>query len=252
MKVPIVILGTIAVLILGFFVYSGYISQEEAPDTEIAGLPAQFQERIIARGIERLDAHPIEGFDAGLLMGAFPGLVASDFDGVAAFEGVYRVEEGEAVFVRTQSEPVSSAESTVSSEGYVTLLARTSTRLSLPVRTHADIETLIDALAAGEPQTAGESFEPVRLTLEGEVVCLPHTDTSGPQTMECAYGLKEDDGTYYALDFALMSQYPPNVDTGTRVRASGVFTPLERLSTDHWKIYPIVGIFSVTDSVIAL
>lgn len=30
-------------------------------------------------------------------------------------------------------------------------------------------------------------------------MCLPHKNQSGPQTMECAYGLKADGGVYYAL-----------------------------------------------------
>jgi len=98
----------------------------------------------------------------------------------------------------------------------------------------------------GAPET---SYEPVRMTLTGAYLCLPHVDTSGPQTLECAFGLQTDDGLYYAIDFALMSQMPPALPTGARIRANGVFVPLERLSTDHWRKYPIEGIFSVTDSV---
>lgn len=35
--------------------------------------------------------------------------------------------------------------------------------------------------------------------LKGEMVCLPHKDNDGPHTLECAYGFKAEDGTYYAL-----------------------------------------------------
>lgn len=87
-----------------------------------------------------------------------------------------------------------------------------------------------------------------RATLSGEVVCLPHADTDGPQTMECAIGLKTDTGEYYALDFALMSQQHEPVNTGERLTANGTVTPLEMLSSDHWQRYAIEGIFSVTDS----
>lgn len=90
---------------------------------------------------------------------------------------------------------------------------------------------------------------PYRATLSGEFVCLPHTDTSGPQTTECAFGLKTDSGEYYAIDFNLMSQTPPQLATGERFSASGTITPVEMLSSNHWQQYPIVGIFSVTDSV---
>lgn len=93
------------------------------------------------------------------------------------------------------------------------------------------------------------TVESYRGTLSGEVVCLPHRDTSGPQTMECAYGLKTEVGEYYALDLAAMSQEHPPLETGTRISANGLITPIELLSTDHWQTYDVEGIFSVTDSV---
>jgi hypothetical protein len=37
------------------------------------------------------------------------------------------------------------------------------------------------------------------LTLTGTYLCLPHRDTSGPQTLECALGLQTDNGDYYAI-----------------------------------------------------
>lgn len=86
-----------------------------------------------------------------------------------------------------------------------------------------------------------------RATLEGEVVCLPHVG-DGPHTMECAYGLKTDADEYYALDLALMSQEHGPLETGERISANGSVTPVEMLSSDHWRRYDIEGIFSVTDS----
>ncbi len=101
-----------------------------------------------------------------------------------------------------------------------------------------------------QKQGTGEAVEPYRATLSGEYVCLPHTDTTGPQTMECAYGIKTDAGEYYGVDFMLMSELQTELQVGQRFTANGVITPIERLSTDHWRIYPIEGIFSVTDSVV--
>ena len=37
------------------------------------------------------------------------------------------------------------------------------------------------------------------MEFEGVIVCLPHKNTDGPHTLECATGLKTDDGTYYSL-----------------------------------------------------
>ncbi len=68
--------------------------------------------------------------------------------------------------------------------------------------------------------------------------------------MECAFGIKTDDGKYYEMDFNLMSQMQPSdLQTGQRISANGTFTPIEMLSTDMWRNnYNIVDIFSVTDS----
>lgn len=90
-------------------------------------------------------------------------------------------------------------------------------------------------------------IEPYRATLSGTLVCLPHKDTTGPQTLECASGLQTDAGEYYALDFNLMSETPPNIGSGERFSASGVITPVENLSSEQK--YDIVGVFSVTDGV---
>ena len=86
------------------------------------------------------------------------------------------------------------------------------------------------------------------MTISGEYMCLPHKDTSGPQTMECAFGVRTLAGLYYALDFNLMSQTPPTFKTGDRINVSGVFTPLENLSSNQWQKYPIEGILSVTNN----
>lgn len=108
----------------------------------------------------------------------------------------------------------------------------------------------LNAYIYEQKQGDGKVTEPYRATLSGEYVCLPHTKSSVPQTMECAFGLKTDVGEYFAVDFALMSQETHELSVGQRLTANGLVTPVERLSSDHWKQYPIEGIFSVTDSVI--
>lgn len=100
---------------------------------------------------------------------------------------------------------------------------------------------------AGQPEVV-----PQRVTLTGEYACLPHRDTSGPQTMECALGMKADDGHYYGLDFNFLEGGVPALATGDRFSAHGLVTPVEMLSTDHWQKYQMKGIFSVTDSLTKL
>lgn len=91
-----------------------------------------------------------------------------------------------------------------------------------------------------------EEYAPQRATLEGTLVCLPHAP-GYPPTKECAIGLRLDDGTHYAFDTMLMSSIPEPHQVGDRITGNGVLTPIERLSTDHWRKYDVRGIFSVTD-----
>jgi len=94
--------------------------------------------------------------------------------------------------------------------------------------------------------------EPYRAELTGVQVCLPPKDTDREVTLECVIGFKTDTGEYYALDFDLSSHTSPDISNGKRFSASGVVTPIERLSTDQWQKYDVEGIFSVTDSVVFL
>lgn len=89
---------------------------------------------------------------------------------------------------------------------------------------------------------------PERIEVEGETVCLPHRDTSGPVTLECALGLQVGD-KYYSIDTMLMASMEASElvkDTGNRVKVSGVYTPIEELSSNHWQKYNVEGIISVT------
>ena len=95
---------------------------------------------------------------------------------------------------------------------------------------------------------SGPAPEPYNATLAGKYVCLPHADTSGPQTLECAFGLQTAAGEYYGLDFALLSTViEPTV--GEEVTLSGIVAPLEHLeATDRWRIYNIEGVMMVSNN----
>ncbi|HSE56656.1 MAG TPA: hypothetical protein VLB02_01050 [Candidatus Paceibacterota bacterium] len=80
-----------------------------------------------------------------------------------------------------------------------------------------------------------------QVTIEGTLTCLPHKDTSGPTTLECAFGLVTDAGQYYAFDTSRTDLE----QTGDRVRVTGVVTPVESLSANQWQNYNIVGIITV-------
>lgn len=61
------------------------------------------------------------------------------------------------------------------------------------------------------------------ITISGEMICLPHKNTSGPQTLECAFGLKADDGNNYALTDPNW-KFLTGVGNGTKVEITGKLT----------------------------
>jgi hypothetical protein len=79
------------------------------------------------------------------------------------------------------------------------------------------------------------------ITITGQYVCLPHKDTTGPQTDECAYGLKDDHGVYYGLSdpsgtYAILS----TASIGKRIQLTGTFARRDNPT------YPSVGIITIT------
>ena len=73
-----------------------------------------------------------------------------------------------------------------------------------------------------------------KVTVKGEVVCLPHKNAGDVITMECAFGLKGDDGRNYGLKY-VNTQSPWMVDTGKRVEITG------NLVTDERGVYDVIG-----------
>jgi len=88
---------------------------------------------------------------------------------------------------------------------------------------------------------------PQRISVIGYWECLPHKDTTGPQTMECAIGiaLDQSDG-HMAVNTSLISTYPVDFSSGTKVKIDGLFTPLDHLSSNSMQKYDIDGIISAT------
>lgn len=132
-------------VVLGLLAIATYLHNGTPEDKTATHLGNYFAERIFEEGTKN-GFIPIEGFTAELLIRAFPGLLASDFEGVETYEGVYSVKGGELQFTRTQSQPISTAEQTVSRIGYETLLENVSVRLSHPVYATSDVDALIERI----------------------------------------------------------------------------------------------------------
>ena len=82
------------------------------------------------------------------------------------------------------------------------------------------------------------------ITVRGTALCLPHKDTSGPQTLECAFGIKDTEGRYFGLSdtdtsYRNLMDLPFNKTT---VEVSGTFTP----RTDS--NYQDIGVIAVSSA----
>ncbi|MES2930749.1 MAG: hypothetical protein V4665_03115 [Patescibacteria group bacterium] len=103
-------------------------------------------------------------------------------------------------------------------------------------------------LARSSIDTASVELDPTpySVTLSGTYVCLPHLDTKGPQTEECAFGLQTDDGVYYAVNFGASADAMNQFQTRAHITAEGFVVIKEALSSDQWAKYNMKGIFTIT------
>lgn len=77
-----------------------------------------------------------------------------------------------------------------------------------------------------------------QVTITGKSVCLPHKNNNGPQTMECAYGIKASDGKYYGLRDPEM-KFMTALATGETITVTGVVTD------EPGSRYDIVGVIEI-------
>ncbi len=108
----------------------------------------------------------------------------------------------------------------------------------------SDVQTIEEPVQETEGNTDVPVVVSGAITVTGRFICLPHKDTTGPQTLECASGIAADDGFNYALDLSAVT-YPAGIESA---RVTGHFVPAEALSTNQWQKYDMRGIIAV-DSV---
>ncbi len=133
-------------------------------------------------------------------------------------------------------------------EGNVIEVVNTTSSTTAPVAVYPVTLTLekINGQWMITKATKGAYSElPHSQTIIGYWECLPHKDTTGPQTAECAFGIAKDqsDG-HYAVDTSLMARYPVDYPTGTKVRITGIVTPADQLNSPQK--YDIDGIIRAT------
>lgn len=80
-----------------------------------------------------------------------------------------------------------------------------------------------------------------RVTVRGTFACLPHKNTTGPITLECAFGVKSDAGGYYAIDGTLLATtVMTELATGERIVLEGVLVPVDKMAAGLQK-YDVKG-----------
>lgn len=154
------------VLVIAGLVFTYFYNSDKA-DNPSGKLAKYFQEQMIDLGIADIGL-PIEGFDDQLLSMAFPGIVASDFNGVETFEGYYAVSGETVTFIRNEEQPISSAERTISEEGYAMLLVNVSTRLGITTINEEAVDSIIAELNTAETiqMKLGESDSALGVTIK--------------------------------------------------------------------------------------
>lgn len=87
---------------------------------------------------------------------------------------------------------------------------------------------------------------PVYVSLKGEYACLPNRPTDAPVTLECALGLKSNNGSYYALD---MTDQDPTMSSvlqaGQKMEVSGGMLYITDKNSWALKKYDIKGVLKV-------
>lgn len=63
------------------------------------------------------------------------------------------------------------------------------------------------------------------VVLEGIAVCLPRKDSDSFHTLECAVGIRADDGTYYGVSGDTTHQLSGETGSNRRVKISGNIEP---------------------------
>jgi hypothetical protein len=103
------------------------------------------------------------------------------------------------------------------------------------------------------PQQTPEAIDPTpkQMTISGTYGCLPHKNTDGPQTMECAFGIQTDEGAWYAANFGQSANAAEQFRGNAHVVVEGFAVPIRALSTNQWDKYNIAGIFTVTKTISA-
>lgn len=158
-------------LIVGFL----YYLDQKRVSIAITQDSEKFREQI--QKLALIKGQPIEGFSADILMNAFTNLKPEDFNNVVSLEGRYQFVDMNLVFIRKPDfgpvKTISSAEKTITAEGYSILFSNLTERLGIKEvdetvkKLNLRIENYEECIAAGNPMM--KSNPPQCATPDGNV-----------------------------------------------------------------------------------
>jgi hypothetical protein len=76
---------------------------------------------------------------------------------------------------------------------------------------------------------------------------LPHLDQTGSQTLECAFGLQDENGTYFALTDTDPQYRNVSQPMGVPVEVTGVFTASENTKYQSVGVIEVNSITQITE-----
>jgi hypothetical protein len=86
---------------------------------------------------------------------------------------------------------------------------------------------------------------PNMVTLTGTYVCLPAK--AGVTTADCAFGIKTDEGVYYAVNFGAGAGSMADFKDGATITAQGTLIHRADLNPDSWTKFEMQGLFTVLE-----
>lgn len=115
----------------------------------------------------------------------------------------------------------------------------------------ANITSYDECVAAGNPSLEssppqcktpdGKYFTDTNssTTVEGTSVCLPHKNSSGPQTLECAVGIKAADGKYYGISGDKDHELSGVAGSDQKVKVTGI---IEAINDSPYDITQLIAV----------
>ena len=150
-KIILIILGIAVILLFAFVALNRDATPPESDDGVTVEV-LQFTDRLQGFVLENFGQPIDSGFTAPMYLRAFPGLSEADFDGVETSGGKYTYSDGELIFIRARTNPITTYDEAILEKGHETLLSNLRPRLGNDLNVE---EIVIKIIAQGVGTVGG-------------------------------------------------------------------------------------------------